>query len=537
MKVFGFEIGSKKQDWQAQAQAHLRASAPVEASNEYRYKPYPVYTERWDGERSFGELGFPLNYLPDFRNLSYRSWQAFYESDVTQTILGSYLLWVVGKGLTLNSEPADKYIKKKDPSFNRDAYTDDVEDMWQLFASSKYVSHNGMQSLHQIAHEAKKNAIISGDVLVVMRYDGFYPTVQLIDGLSVANPTSGKDHKTARANNRTIKHGVEVDSSGKHVAFYVLNTNGTTDRVEAYHPKTGRLMAWMVYGHKYRIDDTRGMPLFAVVLEELRKVSRYKDATLATAEENAKIAYSIEHDKDTTGQTPFTAAVRQAAGAGQATIPETQTTGDQIAMRLAMTTNKMAFNLPPGATIKSHRPEGTVNFGEFFNTNFDIICASLQISPEVALGKFNSNYSASRAAIKMTEHKIKVDRSEFAAAFYKPIYDFWLDTRILTSRLNIPGYLSALISKDREMLEAFRNAEFNGANMPHVDPVKEVNAERLKLGNGAVPLTTFERATRNLSEGDWYQNIDNVRQELEQAGRVIDLTASQQKKVKDTNPL
>lgn len=537
MKVFGFEIGSKKQDWQAQAQAALVASAPVEASNEYRYKPYPVYTERWDGERSWGELGFPLNYLPDFRNLSYRSWQAFYESDVTQTILGSYLLWVVGKGLTLNSEPIDKYIKKADKAFNRDTYTDDVEDLWQLFASSKRASHNGMQTLHQLAHEAKKNAIISGDVLVVMRYDGYYPSIQLIDGLSVANPTSGSTWSDAKAKGNKIDHGVEVDGAGKHVAFHVLTDKGDTDRVNAYHSKTGRLMAWMVYGHKYRIGDTRGMPLFAVVLEELRKVSRYKDATLATAEENAKIAYSIEHDKDTTGQTPFTAAVRQAAGAGQATVPESQTTGDQLAIKLAMTTNKMAFNLPPGATIKSHRPEGTVNFGEFFNTNFDIICASLQISPEVALGKFNSNYSASRAAIKMTEHKIKVDRSAFATAFYKPIFDFWLDTRVLTNKLNVPGYLTALINKDFEMLEAFRTAEFNGANMPHVDPVKEVNAERLKLGNDAVPLTTFEKATRNLSEGDWYQNIDNVRQELNKAAKVIDLTTSQQKKVNDTNPL
>ena len=256
----------------------------------YQLKPYPVYHDRWDGERSWGELGAPINYTPDFRNLSIRSWQSFYESDITQIIIKNYLLWVVGKGLTLNCEPVEKYIKRFDLTFNRDEYTDQIEDMWQLFAGCKKASFNEMQDLHQIAFEALLNSIVGGDVLVIMRYDGFYPSIQLIDGLHIMTPTSGEGLANAKKAGNQIKTGVEVDKKGKHVAYHVQTEDGKFERIAAFHSKTGWPLAWMVYGFKYRLDDTRGMPLFAVVLEELKKLGRYKDATVSSAEENAKMA-------------------------------------------------------------------------------------------------------------------------------------------------------------------------------------------------------------------------------------------------------
>jgi len=124
-------------------------------------------------------------------------------------------------------------------------------------------------------------------------------------------------------------------------------------------------------------------------------------------------------------------------------------------------------------------------------------------------------------ATKMTEFKYVTDRADLAKAFYKPIYSFWLDTRVLLGKVTASGYLTAMINGDYELLQAFKNSEFIGPNMPHVDPLKEVMAERRKLGDDLIPLTTRTKAASRLGEGDWYQNIDNFKQENEKAGDLI----------------
>jgi capsid protein len=70
--------------------------------------------------------------------------------------------------------------------------------------------------------------------------------------------------------------------------------------------------------------------------------------------------------------------------------------------------------------------------------------------------------------------------------------------------------------------ESYTKARFTGPHFPHIDPVKEVNAERLKLGEkGAnIPLTTVEQATENLGAGDSDSNIEQFTDEYENAKKL-----------------
>ena len=59
-------------------------------------------------------------------------------------------------------------------------------------------------------------------------------------------------------------------------------------------------------------------------------------------------------------------------------------------------------------------------------------------------------------------------------------------------------------------LEGFFTCKFTGANMPHIDPLKEVKAMRELLGdidNGIIPLTSYEAVTEQLGEGEWSENF------------------------------
>ena len=64
-----------------------------------------------------------------------------------------------------------------------------------------------------------------------------------------------------------------------------------------------------------------------------------------------------------------------------------------------------------------------------------------------------------------------------------------------------------------------RNARFTGPMFPHIDPLKEVNAERAKLGDLAkdIPLTTVEAATEALNGGDSASNLEQFIEELKSA--------------------
>ncbi len=164
------------------------------------------------------------------------------------------------------------------------------------------------------------------------------------------------------------------------------------------------------------------------------------------------------------------------------------------------------------------KQEGT--FSDFYMPNVYMACAAIGIPPEVALSKYDSNFSASRAALKDWEHTIKVDRSEFSFQFYKPIFGYWFDLQVLSLNIMAPGYLNAFLAKDQMTMDAYKSGRFIGANVPHIDPLKEVEAERAKLGPLAdhLPLTTVEKSTEILNGGDSENNIKKFAQELKEGG-------------------
>jgi capsid protein len=109
-----------------------------------------------------------------------------------------------------------------------------------------------------------------------------------------------------------------------------------------------------------------------------------------------------------------------------------------------------------------------------------------------------------------------VDRADTPTEFYQPIYEFWLHVQILQNKVTAPGYLLAFVERNRMVLVSYRMTRWVGASVPHIDPLKEVNAERAKLGASAkdIPLTTVERATEVLNSGDSDQNMAQYAEEL-----------------------
>jgi capsid protein len=121
--------------------------------------------------------------------------------------------------------------------------------------------------------------------------------------------------------------------------------------------------------------------------------------------------------------------------------------------------------------------------------------------------------------LKDWEHTIRVKREDFTRQFYKPYYDLWLDVQVLAGTISAPGYLGLMRTKSTAY-EAYQFCRFTGENIPHIDPLKEVQAERAKLGDQNTPLTTFEAATEAVNGGDYSANAAQYKREKELAEKL-----------------
>lgn len=477
-----------------------------------------LYTHLYNGEKNMGEIGPIKFYGLDYGALRARSWQSFLESEITQTVMNRYVTWVIGNGLKLQSEPIKSIFELEKIPVNAQDFSKNTEAYFSVWRSSTLSDYSDMKSLDEQAAEAFKNAIVGGDLLVVLRYENAILKVQLIDGEHICSPMYGSDaYPQSLKNGNTVKNGIEQDATGKHISYWVREANYKYTNIPA-RTDSGLQQAFLVKGLNYRLDNNRGIPLIAVVLEKLKKMERYSEATLGSAEERQKIALSIEHDLNASGQNPLERNLAKAFDATAEEVPQT-IDGAILQDQVAVTTNKQAINLPPGAKLNQLESKNELYFKDFYSVNIDLVCAALGIPPNVAMSKYDNNYSSSRAAIKDWENTLNVVREQFTKQFYKKIYAFWLDIKILENKISAPGYLQARLKNDLNVLGAYRAARFVGAPVPHIDPVKEVEAIRKKLGVLAdhIPLTTVEQATEELNGGDSKSNLDQFAEEFDDA--------------------
>lgn len=484
-----------------------------------------LFTHSFNGEKNFGEIGPIRQYLPDYAALRARSWQSYLESEITQIVMGRWITWMIGEGLKLQSEPAQKVLEIYKEAIDIQKFSSEVEALYAIYSDSREADHARMQTKQEISSEVLKNAVIGGDCLVVLRLEDDMnptPTIQAIDGAHVQSPIGSGTEIFPRElpNGNRIENGIELSPTNEHVAYYVKKAGIAFEfeRIPA-RSDAGTLMAFMVYGSRYRIDNHRGLPLISVVLETIKKLERYKEATVGSAEERQKIAYYITHGAESSEVNPLVQQMAKVSGWDSTESFPADVVGEQLANTVAASTNKQTFNLPKDSDLKALQSEGELYFKDFYTINFDIVCACIGIPPNVALSKYDSNYSASRAAIKDWEYTLRVNRKRHANQFEKPVYTFWLQVQILRGLVNAPGYLLAWVTGNWMVMEAYIKARFVGANVPHIDPLKEVQAVRAKLGvtGEALPLTTLEAATEELDGGGSMENLQQYAAELEKS--------------------
>lgn len=537
MKILGFEFGNKHVDVQTVESTEIeiikgtkKRSVLASSTSSGWGQAYGIM---FDGEKNIGDLGPVISYSMNYSRLAMRAWQSYAENDITKTILPKLQSWIIDKGLKLQAIPNKTLLKTEGIELNSEAFNEVVEARFLTWAKSKKSTYSGNTNLNQLAKEVFKHAKIGGDCLVILRYVDGCVKVQMIDTMHLGCPIGG-----SKTENTKIVDGVEIDKyTGEHVAYHVRKSQMMDyERIPAKDEKTGLTIAFLVYGDKYRADNHRGVPVISTSLETLKKIERYKEAAVGSAEERQKIAFAIEHEIGSDGSSPLIGQLTRAFDSDASDSLPVDETGQQLANNIAATSNKETYNLTPGSKLTQLESRNEMFFKEFYETNANIICAAIGIPPNVAFSIYNDSFSASRAATKDWEHTIDVERDYFTNQFYQNIYSFWLFVEIFSLKVQAPGYIEAFNKGNFMVVEAYSNCRFTGPMFPHIDPLKEVNAERAKLGPLAanIPLTTVEQATEVLNGGDSDSNIQQFSEELIQA-KELNVVAPEQVQIQGTN--
>ena len=213
---------------------------------------------------------------------------------------------VVGRGL-MPKPTIDADVLKISPEKAKELERK-ISKEWELWAESADCDMARLDNFYELQQLAFLNWLASGDTLALLpvkprKNQPYDLRVQLIEADRLSSPDNFDTF------DNQIVGGVEVDADGEVVAYHFskhhplsyANERMEWQRVEAYGKRTGRRNVLHLMCRE-RIDQRRGVPFLAPVIEALKQLGRYTDAELVAAVVSGMFTVFIEKKDDNEGE-------------------------------------------------------------------------------------------------------------------------------------------------------------------------------------------------------------------------------------------
>jgi len=447
----------------------------------------------WNGEKFLGGFGVTKDYeIVDYWTLRKRSKQLFTENIYARGLIRRLITNEINKGISLEATPDNKILGISDEE--ADEFAETIERRFTIWGKNQTLcDHARTDTFGSLQRQARLMAIVSGDVLVILRVNkNGTPNIQLVDAENVRTPNSDKMIRDAKARGNTIEHGVELNQSKRHIAYYVNNSKGESTRIATTGARTGRKQAFLYYGTEKLLGEVRGQSLLGLVIQSLKEIDRYRDSEQRAATINAMLALWIEKGEDKISSKPW------GSGAIRKDLVETQddSQGRKDVEFSANMPGMIFQELQHGEKPHSYdtkRPN--VNFAVFEEAIINAIAWANEMPPEIMTLGFSSNYSASQAAVSEFKMYLEKVRSDFGDCFLDHVYKDFLLSEVLSDNVEAKGFLEAYRTNQWDIYGAWGLATWAGAIKPAIDMLKMIKAYKLAESEGWV---TNDRAAKDI---------------------------------------
>lgn len=463
----------------------------------------------------------------DYEALRNRSRRVKWESTEAESLVTRLIDNIIGTGLSVQSSPIWELLEPKADAKDeelqerRHKIKRDIEVRHNLYLNSTEPDATRTRSGYGLQDFEAQCLFWDGEVFKVYRYSDDQQRMsplyfQFYSPAQIVQPSDASMVQAAKARGNVIKYGIEMDSDGQEVAIYVADVVQDTyaSGIEVTNPtvltgKTTRIPFFGPSGRRFvshpKITDepgqVRGTPLLANVIHELMKIT---DATVAELEAmvlNALFAVWIKPSDKAPSSMP--------TGVGKPGQPQpagASTKVDDAGNTTFLRPGVMFPKLKAGETLESFdsaRPN--LNVTEFMARIAGGIAAAKGMAPEFMALKFDTAYTAARAAVLATWVKIEKWRDTIDIQSIGLEFRAWFIEEVNAKRLKVPGF-----GKSAILTEAWLNHKLLGSSMPSLDPLKEVNAveKRMQLGH-----TTGEAEAMKYNGSDFTENV--ARQKIE----------------------
>lgn len=487
----------------------------------------PAHYAVFDGEKFAGGFGPTHIYYKDYWMLRQRSAQLFERNLYARGIIRRLVTNEINTGLDLEVTPEEAIIGREEGSL--DEWGEEIENRWRIWARTPgRCDAKERRGFGRLQAAARMESLISGDILVTLVQDRAtnLPRVRLIDGAAVQTPNA-----QPRPGHRIID-GVELDNKDRQVAYWMLQDDGHFKRLPAWGEKSGRRLAWLVYGIEKREGETRGTPMLSLVLQSLAEIDRYRDSTQRKATINSMIAMFIQKDEERMGTRPLAgAAVRRG------TMQTTSSDGVERTFNAQSHLPGIVFDeLQMGEKPMAFGNSGTDDkFAEFEEAIVSAMAWHFEVPPEIMKLAFSNNYSASQAAINEFKMYLNKVRTAFGEEFCKPIYQEWLVAQALTGRIDAPELLASWRTpSEYDVYGAWVASEWAGHIKPSTDLIKQAKGYQLCVQEGWL---SNDLASKELFGTKFTKNIKKLRVENALKAEVLELLAATTRDAEHENAL
>lgn len=417
----------------------------------------------------------------------------------------------IGTGLRLNPRPDMQVLGLTQEQATE--WVHRVKREFGIWASKKDACDaTGLNDFYELQQLMLVSWLTSGDVFALVQQNE--PTVmrpyslrlRALEADLVATPTDMGGITSAIAKNpatgNRVFDGVEVDDSGRVVAYHIRNTYPYENtivrteykRIEARGKETEMPNILHLMSAE-RPDQYRGVSFIAPVIISLLQMNRYTESELTAALVNSYLTAYVQ-TSTAEGENPFNEAT-----------PEGDT-DSRDPNDYEMGPGQVNF-LQPGENIVTVDPKHPVSgFAAFCEAVCTQMGAALEIPSEILLKKFTASYSASRGALLEAWKSFRMYRTWFVNDFCRPVYELWLSEAVARGRISAPGFFT-----DPLIHEAWLGAQWIGPSQGQLDPNKEISAEILACQHG---FSTHEDSALRINGSDFSANVEQLAREYEQ---------------------